>query len=137
MRPSPTLHPSLGLLLVMGALGLTQACVSRSASTGDIEVDCATDEEPTDGAAEAGEDEDATPSADAASDADAAASDGSVLDGSHDADATEAGLDAMALGNHEFDHGPENVLEQFSSFGDFDLLAANYEFEDDAKPFAK
>ncbi|MDC0722891.1 bifunctional metallophosphatase/5'-nucleotidase [Nannocystis bainbridge] len=47
-----------------------------------------------------------------------------------------AGLDAMALGNHEFDHGPENVLEQFSSFGDFDLLAANYEFEDDAKPFA-
>ena len=48
-----------------------------------------------------------------------------------------AGLDAMALGNHEFDHGPENVLQQFANFADFELLAANYEFEDDAKPFAK
>lgn len=48
-----------------------------------------------------------------------------------------AGLDAMALGNHEFDHGPENVLQQFANYADFELLAANYEFEDDAKPFAK
>lgn len=50
---------------------------------------------------------------------------------------TEAGLDAMALGNHEFDHGPENVLQQFSNHAGFELLAANYEFEDDSKPFAK
>lgn len=49
---------------------------------------------------------------------------------------TMAGLDAMALGNHEFDHGPENVLQQFSNHAGFELLAANYEFEDDAKPFA-
>jgi 5'-nucleotidase/UDP-sugar diphosphatase len=48
-----------------------------------------------------------------------------------------AGLDAMALGNHEFDHGPENVLQQFSNHANFELLAANYVFEDDAKPFAK
>src|SRR5690606_26344516 len=49
---------------------------------------------------------------------------------------TMAGLDAMALGNHEFDHGPENVLQQFAHHAGFELLAANYEFEDDAKPFA-
>lgn len=48
-----------------------------------------------------------------------------------------AGLDAMALGNHEFDHGPENVIDQFAWYADFELLAANYEFEPNSKPFAE
>ncbi|HEY0138474.1 MAG TPA: metallophosphoesterase, partial [Nannocystis sp.] len=39
---------------------------------------------------------------------------------------TEAGLDAMALGNHEFDWGPVNILDQFAWWADFPLLAANY-----------
>ena len=47
-----------------------------------------------------------------------------------------AGLDGMALGNHEFDHGPVNVLDQFQFWGDFPLLAANYIWEKEGVPFA-
>ncbi len=49
---------------------------------------------------------------------------------------TEAGLDAMALGNHEFDWGPVNVLDQFAWWADFPLLAANYIWEKEGVPFA-
>ncbi len=49
---------------------------------------------------------------------------------------TMAGLDAMALGNHEFDHGPVNVLDQFTYWADFPLLAANYIWDREGVPFA-
>lgn len=50
---------------------------------------------------------------------------------------SRAGLDAMALGNHEFDAGARNVAQKFSAFADFPLLAANYQFELAEQPFAK
>lgn len=49
---------------------------------------------------------------------------------------TMAGLDAMVLGNHEFDHGPTNVLDQFTWWADFPLLAANYIWDREGVPFA-
>lgn len=49
---------------------------------------------------------------------------------------TMAGLDAMALGNHEFDWGPVNVLDQFTWWADFPLLAANYVWDKEGVPFA-
>lgn len=39
------------------------------------------------------------------------------------------GVDAAVVGNHEFDRGAENVTRQFSRWGNFGLLAANYKFE--------
>jgi 5'-nucleotidase len=45
------------------------------------------------------------------------------------------GIDAMALGNHEFDAGPRNVARQFGNFADFPVLAANYKFMRDEQPF--
>jgi 5'-nucleotidase/UDP-sugar diphosphatase len=48
-----------------------------------------------------------------------------------------AGLDGMALGNHEFDHGPLNVLDQFAWWADFPLLAANYTWDQHASPFGE
>jgi 5'-nucleotidase len=39
------------------------------------------------------------------------------------------GVDAAALGNHEFDRGAENVARQFQRWSNFPLLAANYKFE--------
>lgn len=50
---------------------------------------------------------------------------------------TMAGLDAMALGNHEFDAGPVNILDQFVWWADFPLLAANYIWEKEGVPFAE
>jgi len=50
---------------------------------------------------------------------------------------TVAGLDGMALGNHEFDWGPVNVLDQFAWWADFPLLAANYIWEKESVPFAE
>lgn len=49
----------------------------------------------------------------------------------------EAGVDAFALGNHEFDMGPVNVAKQFEAWADFPVLGANYEFELKTFPFAK
>ncbi len=40
------------------------------------------------------------------------------------------GLDAAVVGNHEFDAGARNLAEQYAAWGTFDLLAANYDFED-------
>jgi 5'-nucleotidase / UDP-sugar diphosphatase len=42
---------------------------------------------------------------------------------------SEAGLDAMALGNHEFDAGPANAARQLSTWAAFPVLAANYRWE--------
>ncbi len=49
---------------------------------------------------------------------------------------SKAGLDVFALGNHEFDVGPVNVVTQFKSWADFPILAANYRFDVNAKPFS-
>jgi 5'-nucleotidase len=47
---------------------------------------------------------------------------------------SQLGLTAMALGNHEFDHGSVNLEEQVQRFGGFPILAANYEFSDPSDP---
>ena len=47
-----------------------------------------------------------------------------------------AGLDAAVVANHEFDKGAENLALQYGTWGGFDLLAANYDFEDSALPWA-
>jgi 5'-nucleotidase len=39
---------------------------------------------------------------------------------------SEAGLDAFVLGNHEFDAGPLNAAEQFTTWATFPVLNANY-----------
>ncbi len=46
------------------------------------------------------------------------------------------GLDAAALANHEFDLGAQNLADQYSAYGNFDMLAANYDFEDADAPWA-
>lgn len=48
-----------------------------------------------------------------------------------------AGLDAFALGNHEYDAGPRNVANQFAEYASFPVLAANYRFEQARQPFAR
>ena len=50
---------------------------------------------------------------------------------------SHAGIDVFVLGNHEFDRGPANVAEQFASWADFPVLAANYDFERQSQPFAE
>ena len=49
---------------------------------------------------------------------------------------TEIGLDAAVVANHEFDKGAANLAQQYSAWGGFDLLAANYDFEDNDLPWA-
>jgi len=44
------------------------------------------------------------------------------------------GLDAAVIGNHEFDLGANNLYEQYLSWAQFPLLAANYYFEDPREP---
>ena len=39
------------------------------------------------------------------------------------------GVDAMVLGNHEFDLGAQNIATQFQRWSDFPFLAANYKFD--------
>ena len=39
------------------------------------------------------------------------------------------GVDAAALGNHEFDRGAQNIATQFQRWSNFPLLAANYKFD--------
>ncbi len=47
---------------------------------------------------------------------------------------TAMGLDGAVIGNHEFDAGTTNLVEQVSQFARFPVLAANYEFEDPKSP---
>ena len=47
-----------------------------------------------------------------------------------------AGMDAAVIGNHEFDLGSQNLYEQIANHAQFDLLAANYVFEDPVNPDA-
>jgi 5'-nucleotidase len=49
---------------------------------------------------------------------------------------TEIGLDAAVVANHEFDKGAANLAKQYGSWGGFDLLAGNYDFEDSDLPWA-
>ncbi|MFO8070769.1 MAG: bifunctional UDP-sugar hydrolase/5'-nucleotidase [Polyangia bacterium] len=46
------------------------------------------------------------------------------------------GVDVFAMGNHEFDFGPTNIVDQFQQWAGFPVLAANYEFDQAAKRFA-
>jgi 5'-nucleotidase len=39
------------------------------------------------------------------------------------------GVDAMVIGNHEFDHGAVNVARQMQRWASFPVLAANYTFD--------
>lgn len=41
------------------------------------------------------------------------------------------GADAVVIGNHEFDEGLTNLVTQYSKWGSFPLLAANYLYYDD------
>lgn len=45
-----------------------------------------------------------------------------------------AGMDAAVIGNHEFDLGSHNLFEQIDNWAQFNLLAANYLFEDPPNP---
>jgi len=45
-----------------------------------------------------------------------------------------AGMDAAVIGNHEFDLGSQNLFHQIDNWAQFDLLAANYAFEDPVNP---
>ena len=49
---------------------------------------------------------------------------------------SEIGLDAAVVANHEFDNGAHNLAHQYGAWGGFDLLAANYDFEDGDYPWA-
>ena len=44
------------------------------------------------------------------------------------------GLDAAVIGNHEFDLGSRNLFQQIDNWAEFQLLAANYLFEDPLNP---
>lgn len=46
------------------------------------------------------------------------------------------GLDAAALGNHEFDDGTGNLVQQIRLWAGFPVLAANYAFDDPSDPHA-
>lgn len=42
---------------------------------------------------------------------------------------SETGIDAMVIGNHEFDAGGENFARQMFNWADFPVLAANYSWD--------
>lgn len=44
------------------------------------------------------------------------------------------GVDAVVVGNHEFDRGALNFARQFTRWGTFEVLAANYQFDDPSTP---
>lgn len=44
------------------------------------------------------------------------------------------GVDAVVIGNHEFDRGALNFARQFTRWGTFETLAANYLFDDPTTP---
>ncbi|MFO0601777.1 MAG: bifunctional UDP-sugar hydrolase/5'-nucleotidase [Polyangiales bacterium] len=46
----------------------------------------------------------------------------------------QTGVDAVVIGNHEFDRGALNFARQFSRWSTFPVLAANYLFDDPAAP---
>ena len=49
---------------------------------------------------------------------------------------SETGLDAMVIGNHEFDAGADNLAEKLDRFTNFPALAANYIFRYSETPGA-
>ncbi|MCA9523206.1 MAG: bifunctional metallophosphatase/5'-nucleotidase [Myxococcales bacterium] len=54
---------------------------------------------------------------------------------------SQLGPDAVVIGNHEFDEGLSNLVKQYQKWGNYPLLAANYDYYDDnplkvaSKPF--
>lgn len=49
---------------------------------------------------------------------------------------SQVGLDAAVVANHEFDKGAANLSEQYGAWGNFPLLAANYDLKDSTLPYA-
>lgn len=47
------------------------------------------------------------------------------------------GVDAAALGNHEFDAGASNIAEQFGVWSGYPILAANYRFLDTSQVYGE
>jgi 5'-nucleotidase/UDP-sugar diphosphatase len=45
-----------------------------------------------------------------------------------------SGVDVTVIGNHEFDRGVDNYVDQLLDWSTFPVLAANYEFEDPTLP---
>ena len=50
---------------------------------------------------------------------------------------SEIGYDAIVVGNHEFDRGAQNFIDQEERWKTFPLLAANYLFNDPTRPYTK
>ena len=48
--------------------------------------------------------------------------------------ATLMGMDGAVIGNHEFDLGTDNLVQQASKWAGFPLLAANYNFTPQVNP---
>ncbi|MEE8408057.1 MAG: metallophosphoesterase [Myxococcota bacterium] len=48
---------------------------------------------------------------------------------------TELGVNAQVIGNHEFDTSAQNFAEKLETWADYPVLAANYIFEDETKPW--
>ena len=46
----------------------------------------------------------------------------------------QTGVDAVVVGNHEFDRGALNFARQFQRWATFPVLAANYQFDDPTTP---
>jgi len=46
------------------------------------------------------------------------------------------GTNAAVIANHEFDLGAQNLANQYNAWGTYDLMAANYDFEDANLPWA-
>jgi 5'-nucleotidase/UDP-sugar diphosphatase len=49
---------------------------------------------------------------------------------------TEAGYDAVVVGNHDFGEGADVLADVYGAYGNFDFLAANYIFDDPELPWA-
>ncbi|HUH01713.1 MAG TPA: bifunctional UDP-sugar hydrolase/5'-nucleotidase [Kofleriaceae bacterium] len=50
---------------------------------------------------------------------------------------SQAGMDGAVVGNHEFDLGAQNLLEQIDNWAQYPFLAANYAFDDPVNPDRK
>ncbi|MFH1463427.1 MAG: bifunctional UDP-sugar hydrolase/5'-nucleotidase [Pseudomonadota bacterium] len=49
---------------------------------------------------------------------------------------TEAGYDAVVVGNHDFGEGAAHLSDVYAAYGGFHFLAANYDFESSDEPWA-
>ncbi len=49
---------------------------------------------------------------------------------------SEAGVDVVVVGNHDFGEGADQLAQVYGPYGNFDYIAANYDFEDPSLPWA-